>query len=331
MQFKVTGGPRRVRPAATPDAARRSRSTRRTPRSPIDRPGYYRVDVDERHARRSALVAAGRHRRPADGERPRRRRRTSSSCSRAPTRRPARRSAAAGARRLGSLELRAHGQLIGESPRSAQYVSPGRSRRRRPRPATATGAKSRLRPRLGAAQRRRRTGRRTARAAGSRTRTTAGRGSTTRRGAGRRITTAAGSTSAAPGAGRRARSSSRRSTRRRSSRSSAARRRRLGERRRAVRELVRARLGRARHSVVGPRRLRRPAVLGRLGRPARREQCRDQQHDDRQRAHQPLREHERSTTRSWASTAVASARRVGPSVSTDRRRVTCGRCAASSA
>ncbi len=75
-------------------------------------------------------------------------------------------------------------------------------------------------------------------------------------------------------------------------------RRRVGQRRTSVRQLGRSRLGRACRSVVGARRIRRPAVLGWMGRTACRKQRRHQQHDDRQpKQHRQISEFRRSQRR----------------------------------
>ena len=88
---------------------------------------------------------------------------------------------------------------------SAQYVVARHDRLRGSRSQRHVERRSRLRPRLGADARRRRTGRRTATAAGRGSSLTDGRGSTMRRGASRPSTTAAGRTCATAGCGRRAR------------------------------------------------------------------------------------------------------------------------------
>ena len=131
---------------------------------------------------------------------------------------------AAGADRVGSLELPAH--RLPDPARQREAGPRGRLRRGDARPARDLADGRELRQRVGAGGRGAGLVALHAPAAGSGIRASAGRGSTTRRGAGRRITTAAGSSSAATGRGRRARSSCGPSTRPRWWSSSAGRRRR---------------------------------------------------------------------------------------------------------
>ena len=75
-------------------------------------------------------------------------------------------------------------------------------------------------------------------------------------------------------------------------------RERRRQHRRSRRGLGGTRVGRAVRALVGAARFRPPAVVGRLGRPARREQCGHQPHDRGERAeHQCLSQHQRAERR----------------------------------